>query len=253
VEFAKALSKSNSDEAIEGLARIVTEEKDTVVLPFVFRAAGEYRDKRIREALAGRLAGELAPLGRAKAYEAMGAQRADAEWELLLKGSQETGYHGTAQSGAFRGLAATRRQEAPGLLLDQIGYGKLPARVRPAVASGLGDLGQGLEKAERERVRETLEDLLRDPDLKVQHAAGMALLTMRATEAIPALKAYRNNMAEQNKIFVDRLIDGLKIQDKIDGSAVKKQVEGLEKQVRQLAEQLQRLEAQINAKAEKAE
>jgi aminopeptidase N len=253
VEFAKALSRAGSDAAIEGLAKIVADEQDPVVLTFLFQAAAEYRDNRIRDAVAERLQNGLAPYARARAYEAMGAQRAEADWQLLLQGSRETGYHGTAQSGAFRGLAATRRQEATDILLDQVAYGKLSNRVRPAVAGALGDIGKGLEKAERERVRETLEDLLRDPKLKVQHAAAFGLVAMQAVEAVPALEAYRNNRAEQNKVLVDRYISGLKSHDKVDGSAVKKQVEGLEKKVRQLAEQLQRLEAQVSAKAEKEE
>lgn len=248
VEFAKALSKAGAEAAIEGLASIMAEEKDPIVLPFLFEAAAEYRDNRIRDAVAERLKNGLAPYARASAYEAMGAQRAQADWELLLQGSRETGYHGIAQSGAFRGLAATRRQEATGELLAQVGYGKLSNRVRPAVTGALGDIGKGLEKADRERVRETLEDLLRDPQFKVQYAAGFALANMQAVEAIPALKAYRNVQAEQNKVLVDKIISGLKSQDKVDGSAVKKQVEGLEKKVRQLAEQLQQLEAQVSAK-----
>ncbi|MGD8584882.1 MAG: M1 family aminopeptidase [Chloroflexota bacterium] len=253
VEFARALSKAGSEASIVGLARVVTEEEDPVILPFVLEAAAEYRDNRIRDAVAERLKNGLAPFARARAYEAMGAQRAEADYDLLLQGSRETGYHGIAQAGAFRGLAATRRQEATAILLDQVGYGKLSNRVRPTVAGALGDIGKGLEKAERERVRETLEDLLRDPQIKVQYRAGFALVDMLAVEAVPALEAYRNGQAEQNKVLVDKLIAGLRSQDKVDGSAVKKQVEGLEKKVRQLAEQLQQLEAQVSARTKEEE
>ncbi|MGD2078768.1 MAG: M1 family aminopeptidase [Chloroflexota bacterium] len=251
LEFATALSKANSEEAIEGLSKIVAKEQDPKFLAQVLEEAAEYRDNRIRDALADRLKDGLLPYARSRAYEAMGAQRTEADWDLLLQASQETGYHGIAQAGAFRGLAATRRPEATDVLLEQIGYGKLPDRVRPAVAMAMGDIGKGLEKAERERVRETLEDLLRDPQLKVRHAAGLALAKMRAVEAIPALETYRGRQAEQNKVYVDKLIDSLKSQDKVDGSALKKQVEELDKKVRMLADQLQRLQAQVSADEEK--
>ncbi len=252
VEFARALSKAASETAIEGLAKIVANEKDPLVLPLVFEAAAEYRDNKIRDAVAGRLASDLAPYARAKAYQAMGAQRSDADWDLLLKGCRETGYHGIARSGAFRGLAATRRPKATSLLLDHVGYGKVSNRVRPAIIGGLGDIGKGLEKAERERVRETLEDLLRDPYFKVQFASFFSLIEMRAVEAIPALQAYSRGLAEQNEIWVKRSIRSLESHDKSDGSALKKQVEQLDEKIRKLTDQLQRLEAQVSVMGEES-
>jgi aminopeptidase N len=253
VEYAKALSQSGSEAAVEGLARIVAEEQDPVALPHIFRAAAEYRDDRIRDAVANRLSGYLAPYARKSAFQAMGAQRAAADWDVLLEGSQESGYHGIAQSGAFSGLAATRRAEAAGLLLDQVGYGKLSNRVRPSVVAGLGDIGKGLEKAEREEVSESLQNLLRDPIRMVQVMAGAALVSMQATEAIPALEAYKNGQAEQVKVAIDKYIAGLQREDKVDGSALKKQVEDLDKKVRLLADQLQKMEAVVKAKASEAE
>ena len=253
IEFAKALSKAASETAIAGLAQIVAQEGDAAVLPYVMEAAAEYRDLRIRDAVAGRLSGDLAPYARQKAFQAMGAQRKEADWDVLLQGSQESGYHGIAQSGAFRALAASRRPEATGILLDQVDYGKQSNRVRPAIAGGLGDIGKGLEKAERERVVETLQDLLRDPQMKVQYSAVFGLLEMQAAEAIPALWAYSNGQSEQFKVLIEKFISLLKGQDKSDGSALKKQVEELNKKVRVLADQLQRLEAQLSAKNEDPE
>jgi aminopeptidase N len=250
IEIAKALSKAASETAIAGLAQIVAQEQDATILPYVMDAAAEYRDVRIRDAVAGRLSGDLAPYARQKAFQAMGAQRKEANWDLLLEGSRESGYHDIVQSGAFRALAASRRPEATGILLDQVDYGKQSNRARPAIAGGLGDIGKGLEKAERERVVETLQDLLRDPQLKVQFAAVFALLEMQAAEAIPALEAYARVQSEQFKVLSEKLIGALRGHDKSDGSALKKQVEELNKKVRLLADQLQRLEAQVSAKAE---
>jgi uncharacterized small protein (DUF1192 family) len=76
---------------------------------------------------------------------------------------------------------------------------------------------------------------------------------MRAVEAIPTLQAYSNGLAEQNKVHIEKFINSLKSHDKSDGSAVKKQVEELNKKVRMLADQLQRLEAQLSAKNEDSE
>ena len=249
IEFARALSKAGSQTALSGLAQIVAEEEDPAVLPKVFEAAAAYRDSGIRQAIAGRLAGDLRPYARAAAFKVMGAQRQEAAWDVLLQGSQESGYHDIAQAGAIRALGATRREEAAGLLLGRVGYGDLSSRVRPAAIGGLADIGKVLEKAERERVVETMQDLLRDPELRVQYAAFAGLVEMRAIEAIPALEAYIRGQAKQNQVHFERFVASLRSHDKSDGSALKKQVEDLNDKVRKLDEQLQRLQAHLDAKS----
>jgi aminopeptidase N len=247
-QFAKALGKANTEAAINGLAGIVRQENDAKALAAVFRAAGNYRDGRIKEAIGARLRGELPPSARRAAYEAMGAQRKEADWDLLVEGSQQSSYNGIAHSGAFGGLAATRREEALDMLLEGIPYGVLSNRVRPAMVSALADIGQGQEKARRERVIETLEDLLRDPWYFVRWGAAAALGKMKAVSSVGALESFGRTVSYQDRVRVDELVAGLRAADKGDGAATNKQVEELRDKVRKLEDQLQKLEAKVEVK-----
>jgi len=242
-EFGRALAKAGTDAAIEGLAQMISSEQNPQVLVRIIREAGHFRDNRIRDALSERLSGHMTPIARREAYQAMGNQRANAHWDLLLKGSQEAGYNGYAQSGAFLGLAASRRKEATQYLLDQIPYGRHSNRVRPAIAAGLADIGQGLEKAEREQVVERLSDLLRDPLRRVRYPAAAGLCKMRAIEEVPALEAFKSTLSHQQQVYYEKLIEGLKTEDKSDGSALKKKVEEVETKLRKLEGQVQLLQA----------
>lgn len=244
-EFAQALGEASSEAAAAGLAEIVSWEQDPMVLPALFQAAGKYRDRRVRDAIAARLEGNLPYIATQVAYEALGAQREEAPVELLVDGAQRDSYNGLAQSGAFRGLAATRRPEAVDLLMEKVAYGATSNRARPAAVAALADVGQGQERATRERVVERLEDLLRDPWDAVRRSAANGLKTVKAPEAIPALKAYSRGLAHQERIGIERVIRSLRDEDKLDGSALKKQVEELREKVRQLEDQLQRVEAQL--------
>ena len=246
-EFARALAEAGTEVAIDGLAQIVTTEQDPMVLPAVFRAAGKFRDVRLRDAISQRLHGELPPLARKAAYEAMGNQRKLAHWDLLLEGTRHSGYNGHAQSGAFSGLAASRREEATQILLEQIPYGVHSNRVRPAIVSGLADIAKGLEKTRREEVVELLSDLLRDPWLRVRMRVVTGLTQMGAVEAIPALEAFSRAQSQQAQVYHDKQIERLRMADKSDGSALKKQVEDMQTKLRKLEGQLQSLQAKAEA------
>jgi aminopeptidase N len=246
-EFAEALGKANTEAAVAGLAEIVRQEQDPMVLESVLRAAGNYRDQQIRDAIAARLehADGLPYLATQAAYEALGKQRQGAPWELLADGAQRDSFNGLAQSGAFRGLASTRRPEAIELLMDKVAYGATSNRARPAAVSALADIGQGQEKANRERVVERLVDLLRDPWDRVRRSAAQGLGTAKAPEAIGALEAFSRSLSHQERTAVEQIITSLRQEDKVDGSALKKQVEELEEKVRKLDDQLQQLEAKV--------
>jgi len=242
-EFVKALGEANSEAAITGLVEIIGSEQDPMVLATVFRAAGNYRDQRIREAIAARLEQGLPYFATQAAYQTMGAQRQEASWEVLVNGIQQDSFNGIPQSGAFAGLAATRRVEAIDLLMERVPYGATSNRARPAAILALADIGKGQEKATRERIAEKLIDLLRDPWDKAGNAAASGLKILKAPEAISALESFGRNRSYQEQMEVERLISSLRSEDKVDGSALKKQVEDLREKIRKLEDQLQKLEA----------
>ena len=251
-EMAEALAECNNETAVKGLAAIVAQEQDPKILGPIIQAAGEFRDKRITEALTARVEQGLPYFAASKAYHALGNQREQAPLDLLLAASLQSGYNGIAQSGAVRGLAASRRLEAVDPLLNLVGYGNSSNRVRPSAVSALADIGQGQEKARRDQIIEKLTDLLRDPWYNVGMAAASGLQTMEASEAIPALEAFSQNLSYQDQVVIEKIIGGLRSTDKVDGSAVKKQVEELRETIRKLEDRVENLSAKVEA-AEKDE
>jgi aminopeptidase N len=246
LEMAQALAQANNETAVAGLAQIVATEVHPQVMSGVFSAAGAYRDCRVLDALLSRLEGELPYYARRAALESLGKQRKSAPLDLLLAASEEEGFNGFTQAGALSGLAASRRDEALDPLLTRVAYGATPVRARQAAVAALGDFGKGQEKARREQIVETLSDLLRDPWSVVHIQAARSLKGMGAVEAIPALRAYMKRLSYQEQVDIEKLIQDLAEEDKVDGSALKKQVENLQEKMRHLEDRLETLSAQAN-------
>jgi aminopeptidase N len=242
-EMAEALGKSNTEAALVGIVALLDVEQDPMVLADLIAAAGKYRDERMRAALRARLDDSLGYLATAAAYEALGTQREAAPLTLLLSAAQESSFNGIAQSGALRGLAASRRPEAVTALLQRVRYGATSVDARPVAVTALGEIGRGLDLRERERVVEVLVDLLRDSHYRVALAAARALGVMRAPEAIGALEAFARTRAAQEAAVAERVIESLHREDKVDGSALQKQVETLSDRLRKLEDKVQRLES----------
>ena len=245
-EFAAILGEANHATAVEGLAHLISTEDEPRVLVSLLEAASSYRDRDLSLAIQARLQNGLNPVATQLAYIALGKQRDQAPYERLVTLAHAT-RDWRAQSGAFLGLAETRRREAAPLLRRYAAYGGSQNRARAAAVTGLGRLGKGLEKDERTAVVEQLVDLLRDPWRAVQWSAAHALGDMRAGEAIPALEAFAAPLSIQDQAVVGRIVEDLRKEDKADGSAVQKQVETLHDKVRTLEQQLQSLVARLDA------
>ncbi len=246
VEWATALGKAGAEAAVEGLAAMVLHEHDPRALASVLRAAAGYRDPRIAAAVEARLAGGLPYHATAAAYEALGAQRDGAPIDTLVAAAGTEGYGGFAQAGAFRGLAASRHEDALPLLLDHVGYGATSERSRPAAVAALADIGRvQADKGTRELVVETLVDLLRDPNRRVRSAAVAGLETLRATEAVAALTAYRAPLARQEQVAVDRAVAGIRAGAEPRPAVAEKTVEDLQARLRKLTDRVGDLEARL--------
>ncbi len=240
-EFAAALGDAGSEAAVAALAELVAVEKDPMVMATLMRAAGKYRDARLAAALTERLRAGLPDLARQAAYESLGAQRGLADFDLLAAASRQPSENGFAQSGALLGLAATRRPAGLEPLLQSVEYGATSFYARPRAVRALAEIGQGQERGERARVIEKLTDLLRDPERGVQAAAANGLVTVKAVESRPNMEAYARTLAHQERVAVERTAASLRSDDKLDGSALKKQVDDLTEKVRKLEDQVERL------------
>jgi hypothetical protein len=77
---------------------------------------------------------------------------------------------------------------------------------------------------------------------------------MDAVEAIPTLEAYTKRLSYQSQVNIEALIRDLAQEEKVDGSAMKKQVEDLQEKVRKLEDRVEMLAAQAEtAKTESDE
>ena len=245
VELARALGEAGTDVAVEVLADLVTRETHPMVLEPLFRAAGRFRDERIAKALNARVAGKLPYRARGAAYEALGAQREAAPFELLASAAATEDFSGFAQSGALRGLAATRQTEAIPLLLEATRPGSLASDVRPAAIGALAEVGAVQEHRERERIVERVVDLLRDPAHRAREAAAAGLKTLRATEGIAALQAYRATLSAQDRVRIERILKGIRESAKPPAVAVEKQLDELREKIRKLEGVVGKLEARL--------
>ncbi len=254
VQLAAALGKAGTQVAVDALAALVGEEEHPLVIEPLLRAAGRYRDDGIRTAVEARLdAGLDLPRARAAAFEALGAQRADAPFDRIATAARTRGWNGFAQAGAFRALAGTRRVEAVEVLLEHVAPGTCGNEARRVAVRELGALGRVSERAVRERIEERLVDLLRDRSGWVREAAVAALGTMEARSAIPALEASRGRLATQDRVGVDRVLKGLRASERPAAAALDKELSGLRETVRKLEARVDLLAARLDARGDGAE
>jgi len=254
--MAAALGKAGVESAVEALAELVEWEQDPMVLAALMRAAGKYRDGRLREAVEARLDADMPYYyARSAAYQVLGAQRADAPLDRLVEAASVEGFGGIVQAGAFQALGASRAEAALEVLLGASAYGATSNRSRPAAVMALGSLARYLEKEPRARAVEQLEDLLRDPVLRVRQAALMALRAAQASEAIGAIEAVRGPLPQQEQVRIDRVVTTIRKAAEPRDAARDKQMDELRTALRKLRDQIEHLESRVETltKAQAAE
>ena len=242
--MAQALETANSATAAAGLPALIAAEHDPLVLPTLLRAAGAYQETGVRSAILARLATGLAPVATQAAYEALGAQRDDAPYDLLVTAAQTPSLNGVAQTGAIRGLAATRRAEALDVLLPLVRYGGSDYAVRRFAVPALAELGKHVDKPARTRIVDALVALLRDPVYQVAVAAARGLETLEATEAVAALEQFARGRVQQEAVVARRAADALRKAGAPAESAQQKQLQEMRTQLRRLEEEVQRLRSE---------
>lgn len=245
-ELATALAKADHQTAIDGLAQVIGTEQEPRVLVELMAAAAKYRSPSLVAAISERLAAGLRPIATQRALEALGKQADATPFDLLADTAQDDTHHWRVQAGALRGLGETRRDQALPILRTRARYGATRQSARTAAITALGALARSLERGPRQDVVEQLADHLRDPWHKAQWAAAQALGAAGDPAAIAPLEGYARTQPHQDAVAVERIVEGLRANDKADGSAVKKEVEDLRDKVRRLEQQLQTLAARLD-------
>src|SRR5690606_17942195 len=250
LEWAKALGHAGTAAALDALRHAIEVETDLRVLEGLLRSCAEIRDPKLAATVAARFERGLPHRAAAVAWELLGAQRDKAPFDLLAAATERPSYNGFEQSGALRGLAATRDERALDLLLRRTEHGLTSNRARPAAVFALGVLARRLDKRSRERAVERLVDLLRDDVQRVQLAAVAGLEAARATEALGQLEGFRETLTHQEAVRVDQVIAGLRRSEEPRLVAAEKELEELREKLRKLEDRLERLDARVKGERE---
>ncbi len=242
-QFAVALAKANTRVALDGLLLAVEKEEDPMVLGKLFQEVAKFRDPAIAEAVMQRIEnGDLTPWATYFAWTVIGAQREDADVQKIAAAARRETWHDIARNGALVALGKTRQEAAMETMMGVATRGMAETRARVVAARELGKLGAMLEKRDRERVREFLEDLLLDDDISVARAAASGLAAMKAVESIDRIEALQRRLPHQESVSVRRLVEGLHKSGQPKVASLERQLEDLRAEYRKLEGRLEKLE-----------
>ena len=241
-QLAKALASTNTRHAGALLAGWIALEQDPLVLEHLVRAAGGLREVPILDALLAKLDAGLPYRAAEAAYSALGAWGDRAPFDLLVDASTQDNYASFPESGALHGLAKTRRADAAPHIQARTAYGDAPNRTRASAAQALGHLARYLDRGDKARVVDALEDLLRDPIDRVREAAAKGLVTAGARESAARVAALRSTLPHQEQMDLDRLVAKLSADSDPSVKALTDQIDELQKKVRELTERVDKSE-----------
>jgi aminopeptidase N len=231
------------------LVHAIAHEQDHRVLEGLLRACMDLRDDDLMRAVVQRFEKGLPHRAASVAWELLGAYRDRAPYDLIAAAADRDSFNGFEQSGALRGLAATRDDRALDHLIARSHAGTTSDRARPAAAYALGVLARRLDKRPRERAVERLVDLLRDHIPRVRLAAAYGLEAARATEATSQLEAYRATLTHQEQVRVDRILSGLRKAEDPRVGAAEKELEELREKLRKLEARVEQLQARVHTES----
>jgi aminopeptidase N len=179
-ECAAALGKIRGPESFDALekARSVAHPK---VRRAVVDALGTFRTHRAFEAIKPIALRDDSYLVEGEAARALGRTRQAAAFDLLVDLLDRASWFDVVRAGAIDGLAELRDDRAVPHLTARLRYGH-PARVRRSAALALPKL------ATDRRARETLEQLLEDPDPLLRVDAVRAIGELVDPKSRPALR-----------------------------------------------------------------
>ncbi len=180
-ECARALGAIKAKECFEALKK-ATAVKHPKARRAVMDALGKFRTPAAVDALRPHALKDESYLVEAEAARALGATKQANAFDVLLDVVDRKSWADVISAGALDGLAALRDDRAVPHVLTRTRYGH-PSRARRAAVLAVPKLGSDRKS------RETLEDLLDDPDPMLRLDVARALGEMNDTKSRPALKA----------------------------------------------------------------
>ncbi len=186
---AEALGAIRSPAARDALVRALRSTKHPKARRAVAKTLGEFRRDDVAAAALEPIArhGDESYFVEAEACLALGKTRTARAPGALRAALERDSYLDIVRQHAYRGLAEARDDTALPLLYDGMEYGRVPQGRRAAVMA-LATLVQGRRDREARDARERIEELLFDPDFRVQLSAIEALATIGDARAIESLR-----------------------------------------------------------------
>jgi aminopeptidase N len=279
IAAAKALVKHTSDDAVAALDRALGSDPFWGVRAAAADTLGQHRSSAARDALARALGEPLHPRARRAVVKALGSFRYDeiaaAALEAVVRAGDPSyfveaeaclalgrtrsprapealraaltrdSHLDVIRQNIYKGLAEVRDDTAIPLLLDATRYGRV-SQGRRAAIHALASLTIGRNDREARNIRERIEELLFDPDFRVQQTALEGLHTIADAKAGPAIRrAVDTNLdgriRRRGKEVLRDLEEGRNRDDAT--RALRDEVERLRQELAGLRERLQRVEA----------
>ena len=185
---AEALGAIRGDDARTALIRALVDEAHPRARRAIARALGSFRRDPIAGAALAAVVerGDASYFVEAEACLALGKTRVAEAPALLRRAAERPSYTDVIRQHAFRGLAEARDDGAVDVLTAGTAWGR-PSQGRRAAIGALAILARGRRDRDAVRIRERVEELLDDPDFRVQSAAIEGLATLGDAAAIVAL------------------------------------------------------------------
>jgi aminopeptidase N len=246
-EAALALGAIKSEGARAAVAAWLPEEQHPKARRLQVRALGAFRgDEKAADAVLKALGGDASYFVEAESAMALARTRSPRAYEALLATLHRPSFQDVVESQCLAGMAELRDGRAIEVALAALRYGQ-PVIGRRAAAAALGSLGA--EHADKKRlVRETLVDLLEDPDFRARIAAVEALRVLGDADAVgPLRRAERRDLdgrVRRRAREVARALGEGAAQDEAVRT-LRDTVEKLEGESKELRDRLQKLEARI--------
>ncbi|MGY5874603.1 MAG: M1 family aminopeptidase [Candidatus Thorarchaeota archaeon] len=252
VEIAKALGSVKNESALDELLKGV-DVKNTRARTAVARALGEfYKNDRAFEDLKTLLMDTESYFVASAAAASIGKIQHEKSLDVLKEGVKDVqpSWHQIVEQGYLQGIAATEKEEAIDLLMNYTALGKAD-ELRRSVPTLLAKLGKRYKK-DRPDIKSELEKLIKDNSFRVQVMALLAATAYEDPSLIPTLSKMAESEVEGRIVRYSReAIRALsKKREPKEVDSLKKSVEELGKENRDLKDRMAKLEELVKREEE---
>jgi len=252
VEIAKVLGSIKSESALEWLLKATT-IKDTKARTAIATALGKfYRSDRALSALKKLLDDTESYFVVAAAAASIGKIQHDSSFDVLSKFLKHCppSWHDVIEIGCLEGIAATEKKEAIDILKKYLELGTSDL-IRRMVPDMLAPLGKRFKK-EHPEIGSLIEKHILDKSYRVQAMAISASTKLEDPSLIPTLSKLAEQAAESGIVRRCRVAirDLSKKKEPKEIDSLKKSIEELQRENRELKDRLDKIEVMLEKKEE---